>query len=161
VRVLAVVGVLLLTACGASTAAKPTPTPSPSPTPDVGALYTDAVNKTFNYLSADYAAVVAAKVGSADESLAAIHLSRDYQFLLDALDKIPFPASAAADLSTLRKTLVALQIFWSNVSSDTTSYYSLTETSLGNANNQAELVLGHDVGVSLVVSSFASPTPSP
>ena len=75
------------------------------------------------------------------------------------MDRIPFPPSAAADLSALKKSLVALQIFWSNVSADTNSYSDLVYTSLNNANNEAELLLGHDVGVSLVISSFTSPTP--
>jgi hypothetical protein len=160
VRVLAVLGVLLLTACGgASTAAKPTPTPSPSPTPDVGALYTEAVTKNFGYVSTDYAAIIAAKPGSADEATAANHLSEDYRAFLDSLDRIPFPPSAANDFAALSKSLVALQIFWSNVSTDTNSYSSITEATLDNANNQAALLLGHDVGVSLVISPYASPTP--
>jgi len=160
VRVLAVFGVLLLTACGAGAAtAKATPTPSPSPTPDVGALYSDAIGKTFGYLQTDFATLDAAKPGSPAEATAATHLSEDYKSFLDTLDRIAFPPGAANDLSALKKSLVALQIFWSNVSTDSTSYNNFVYTNLNDANNQAELLLGHDVGVSLVISPFVSPTP--
>jgi hypothetical protein len=159
VRVIALVWVFLLAGCGGSVATSAKLTPTPSPTPNVGALYTDAVNAAFDSLKTDYAAIVAAKPGSPDEATAAQHISSDYQAFLDALDKISFPANAADDLSTLKKSLVALQVFWSNVSGDTNSYNSFTQTNLDNANNQAELVLGHDVGVSLVISPLTSPTP--
>jgi hypothetical protein len=45
------------------------------------------------------------------------------------------------------------------VSADTNAYNSFTYSALNDANNQAELLLGHDVGVSLIISSYTSPTP--
>ena len=159
-RVVVLVAILLITACGSTAATvKHSPTPSPSPTPDVPALYTAAIQKTHDYLVSDFAAIAKASTGSADEMTAARHLGDDYQSLLVSLDAIPFPSSAQADVSDLKKSVVALQIFWSEVGNDTNSFSSFTETSLSNAYNQTAVVLGHDVGVTLVIAAV-SPSPS-
>ena len=161
VRMVALVAVLLLTGCGSTVAAPPTPTPtpSPSPTPDVSALYSAASSQTHTYLDSDYKALSAAAPGSADEATAARHLGDDFQSFLDALDKIPFPPNSIADLGAMKKALVALQVFYSNVASDTSTYSNFTATGLLNDYNQAGILLGHDVGVSLVLAN-PSPTPS-
>lgn len=159
---IALVGVLLLASCGATaaTTATPTPTPRPIPSRDTAGLYLDAIQKTHDSLVTDYAAIAAAKVGSAEEATAAGRLAGDYQNLLDMLDAIPFPPNAQQDLSDLKKSLVALQIFWSQVSNDTNSYNSFSQTSLEKAYGQAALVLGHDIGVSLIIPG-TSPSPTP
>lgn len=135
------------------------PTPTPSPTPDVGALFGAAVGTKFNALKRDFDALGKAKWSTPEASGAARQLSDDYKAFLDTLDTIPFPPSAKDDLSALKKTAVALQVFWAGVAIDSNTYSSIYYNHLNDANNQAELLLGHDVGVSLVISSFASPTP--
>ncbi|HCF99387.1 MAG TPA: hypothetical protein DEV93_02455 [Chloroflexi bacterium] len=156
--------VVLLTGCSLGGTAAVTPratlSPAASPTPDVGAEYSDAVNAAFDSLGKDRAAIVKAKPRSAAEKTAAGHMSGDYQAFLDTLDLIPFPLSAKDDLAALKKSLVALQVFWSNVSIDTATYSALVDKNLNDVNNAAELLLGHDVGVSLVISPYPSPTPS-
>ena len=159
---IALVAVLLLTGCGVSAtsnAANPSPTPIPSPTPDVGKLYIAAINVLRDSTLADGNVIAAAPPGSAAESTAAMKLAGDFQTLLDALDAIPFPAPAATDLSAFRKAVVASQVFWSNVSIDTSTYSQITDNVLTNDYNQTGILLGHDVGVSLVLQK-SSPTPS-
>jgi hypothetical protein len=161
VRVLALCAMLVLTACGPTgAAAKPTPTPSPfpSPTPNVGKLYLAAINTIHDSRVIDDTAFYNSKPGSAEESAAATTLADDYQTLLVALDAIPFPVDAKDDVSALKKSAVALQIFWSGVATSTNNYNRFTDNSLGNAYAQAALVLGHDVGITLVITG---PSPSP
>src|SRR5690242_7355461 len=83
----------------------------------------------------------------------------DFEALLTKLDAIPFPSSAKDDVSALKKTVVALQVFWSNVSIDDSSYSAFTYGSLLNGYDDASILLGHDVGVSLVIEK-PSRTPS-
>lgn len=150
--------VLLLVGCGSAAATIPKPSPSPTPTTDVSGMYVNAIQKAHDHLVTDYAAISAAANGSAAEMTAARHLALDFQNLLETLDGIPFPPNAQTDLSALKQALVALQIFWSGVANNTASFNSLTGNSLATAYSQAALVLGHDVGVTLVISA-ASPTP--
>lgn len=155
-RITTLLVVVVLISCGTpvATTAKPTPTPSP----DIAALYTDAIQTTHDALVSDYAAISAATQGSAAQSTAAGHIAGDFQSLLVKLDAIPFPPNAQEDLSALKKSVVALQIFWSDVAINADSYSSFTENNLSNAYAQTALVLGHDIGVTLVIQG---PSPSP
>jgi hypothetical protein len=155
--------VFVLVGCGGSlaTAAKssPTPSPLPSPTPDVGKLYNAAINKKFKAISRDFPALARTTPGSPEESAEFRHLSEDYQAFLDDLDKIPFPPDAKDDLSALKKTSVALQYFWTSAALDSRSFSWIVYKSLNDANNQAEILLGRDVGLSLTPTTLPSPTP--
>jgi hypothetical protein len=157
VRVIALFGVFLLFGCGTTvaTTAKPTPTP----TPDVGRLYSAAINTLHDAATTDGAAFYASKPGSTDESAAASKLATDYETLLTSLDSIPFPPTARDDLSAFKKTVVARQVFWSNVGIAGSNYSAFTDNSTADAYNQASILLGHDVGVTLVIQK-PSPTPS-
>lgn len=151
---------VVICACGAQAAPSPSPTPTPTATPlyVIGTEYTTAVNRLHDSTAADWPTYYSSASGSAAASTAAAKLATDYQTLLNNLDSISFPANAQSDLSTFRKTVVALQVFWSNVSVSDSSYSDLIEGSLNNDYNNAAILLGHDVGVSLVIEK---PTPTP
>jgi hypothetical protein len=157
---IALLGVFLLAGCGATVAA-PKPSPIPSPTPDVAALYISAIDTLHDSLElrGHNAAYYSAKVGSPEASAAAQQLAVDYTGLLEMLDAIPFPPSAGADVSALKKAVVARQVFWSEVGIADSNYSAFTDNSTSDAYNQASIVLGHDIGVTLVLQG-PSPTPS-
>jgi hypothetical protein len=156
VRTICVLTAIVLTACGNSvaSAAKPTPTPSPN----VGAMYTNAINTLHDSTATDRPAFFATKPGSTEESSAATKLAGDFESLLTSLDAIPFPTDASADLSAFKKAVVACQVFWSNVSISDANYSVFTDNATNDAYNQTGILLGHDVGVTLVIQK---PSPSP
>jgi hypothetical protein len=160
---IALLWLLLLAGCGAGATAVPKPTPiaSPTPTPDVAAPYISAIDTLHDSLElrGHNAAYYSAKVGSPETSAAAQQLAVDFTGLLDMLDAIPFPSSASADVSTLKKAVVARQVFWSEVGIADSNYSAFTDNSTSDAYNQASILLGHDIGVTLVLQS-PSPTPS-
>jgi hypothetical protein len=161
-RTIVVLGLVLLTARGGAvaTAAKSTPTPTPTPTPDVGAMYISAIDVLHDNIQTrgHGDAYYKSKQGSPEASAAASTLAADYESLLVSLDAIPFPPNAKDDLSAFKKTVVARQVFWSDVSIADSNYSALTDNNTNDAYNQASILLGHDIGVTLVLQG-ASPTP--
>lgn len=153
---IALFGVFLLTACGGAVAT--TTKPTPTPTPDVAALYSAAIGALHDSSQTDGDAFYAAKVGSKAESAAATRLATDYETLLNSLDAIPFPLNAKDDASAFKKTVVASQVFWSNVGIADSNYSVYRDNSTTDAYNQAGILLGHDIGVDLVITK---PSPSP
>ena len=86
-------------------------------------------------------------------------LALAHQNLLVSLDAIPFPQKATDDLRTFKKVVVALQIFWSSVDTNSPNWAAYRdERPLVDEYNQTSIVLGHDVGVTLVLQK---PSPSP
>lgn len=121
-------------------------------------LYTAAINALYDSDKTDSPAFYAAKRGSTAASTAASKLATDYETLLNSLDAIPFPPTAKDDVSTFKKAVTANQVFWSNVSIADSNYSAFTDHSTSDAYNQTSILLGHDIGVDLVIEK---PSPSP
>jgi hypothetical protein len=124
----------------------------------VARLYEQTINSLHDVTTRDKLAMNASKSTAETQALAG-GLAEDYQGFLNRLDDIPFPASAKEDLSALKKSAVALQLFWTDVKIDLNNFSQFRSRTLQDAFNQAALVLGHDVGVSLEVNPLPSPTP--
>ena len=157
---IALFGVFVLIGCGTTVATTARPTPIPSPTPDAPGLYSAAISRLHDSATTDSAAFFATKAGSPEESAAANKLATDFQALLTSLDAIPFPSTIKDDASAFKKTVVASQVFWSNVGIADSNYSVYRDNSTTDAYNQAGILLGHDLGLSLVLQK-PSPTPSP